>query len=723
MNVSGPFVRRPVMTTILMGAILIFGGMAYNLLPVADLPNVDFPTISVNASLPGANPDTMASSVATPLEKEFSTIAGIDNMNSTSGLGSTSITLQFALDRDIDAAAQDVQAAIARASRQLPQDMPYAPTYQKVNPADQPILYVAFTSPTLPVWTLDEYAETTVAQRISTVSGVAAVQVYGAQKYAVRIQLDPRELASRGIGVDQVAQAVRANNVNLPTGVLYGPERNMTIFAEGQLTEAAAYRPIVVAYRNGRPVRLEELGRVTDNVENDKVAAWFVDQRAVVLAIQRQPGTNTVEVARRVRELLPVLSRQLPASVSMHILFDRSVPIHESVSDVKLTLLITLVLVVLVIFLFLRNLSATVIPSLAMPMSIVGTFAVMHLLGYSLDNLSLMALTLSVGFVVDDAIVMLENIFRHMEMGKSARQAALDGSAEIGFTIISMTLSLAAVFIPVLFMGGIVGRLFQEFAVVIGVSVLISGFISLSLTPMLGSRFLQPHGREQHKALYNFFERGFAAALRAYERGLSWSLAHRRVTIAYTVLITAATVVAFARIPKGFIPSQDVGQLFGQTEAIEGMSFRAMVERQRALAEIVRQDPNVESFMSNAGGRGGGSTNQGILFIRLRPLAERELTADQVVEALRPKLARVPGVRVYMQNPPAIQIGGRFSRGLYQLTLMSSDTGELYRYAPQLEAKLRALPLLTDVSTDLYLKNPQLNVEIDRDRAAALGIS
>jgi HAE1 family hydrophobic/amphiphilic exporter-1 len=722
-NVSAPFVRRPVMTTILMGAILIFGGMAYNLLPVADLPNVDFPTISVNASLPGANPDTMASSVATPLEKEFSTIAGIDNMNSTSGLGSTSITLQFALDRDIDAAAQDVQAAIARASRQLPQDMPYAPTYQKVNPADQPILYVAFTSPTLPVWTLDEYAETTVAQRISTVSGVAAVQVYGAQKFAVRIQLDPRELASRGIGVDQVAQAVRSNNVNLPTGVLYGPERNLTIFAEGQLTEAAAYRPIVVAYRNGRPVRLEELGRVIDNVENDKVAAWFVDQRAVVLAIQRQPGTNTVEVARRVRELLPVLSRQLPASVSMHIIFDRSVPIHESVSDVKLTLLITLVLVVLVIFLFLRNLSATLIPSLAMPMSIVGTFAVMHLFGYSLDNLSLMALTLSVGFVVDDAIVMLENIFRHMEMGKSARQAALDGSAEIGFTIISMTLSLAAVFIPVLFMGGIVGRLFQEFAVVIGVSVLISGFISLSLTPMLGSRFLRPHGQERHKALYNFFERGFAAALGAYEKGLAWSLAHRRVTIAYTVLITAATVVAFARIPKGFIPSQDVGQLFGQTEAIEGMSFKAMVERQRALAEIVRQDPNVESFMSNAGGRGGGSTNQGILFIRLKPRAERELTADEVVEALRPKLARVPGVRVYMQNPPAIQIGGRFSRGLYQLTLMSSDTGELYRFAPQLEAKLRALPLLTDVSTDLYLKNPQLNVEIDRDRSAALGIT
>jgi HAE1 family hydrophobic/amphiphilic exporter-1 len=711
------------MTTIVMGAILIFGGMAYSLLPVADLPTVDFPTISVNAALPGANPDTMASSVATPLEKEFSTIAGIDNMNSSSGLGSTSITLQFALDRDIDAAAQDVQAAIARASRQLPQDMPYAPTYQKVNPAEQPILYIAFTSPTLPVWSLDEYAETTVAQRISTVNGVAAVQVYGAQKYAVRVQLDPRRLAAADLGVDEVVNAVRANNVNLPTGVLYGPERNLTIFAEGQLTNAAAYRPIVVAYRDGKPVRLEALGRVIDNVENNKLAAWFVDERAIVLAVQRQPGTNTVEVANRVKALLPNLQRQLPASVSMKMLFDRSESIHESVTDVKITLLITLGLVVLVIFLFLRNLSATLIPSLAMPMSIVGTFAAMHVLGYSLDNLSLMALTLSVGFVVDDAIVMLENIVRHMEMGKKPLEAALDGAQEIGFTIISMTLSLAAVFIPVLFMGGIVGRLFQEFAVVIGVAVLISGFISLSLTPMLSSRFLRPHGHEQHKALYNFFERFFSGMLRGYEKGLVWSLDHRRLTMAYTLVITAITVVAFAKIPKGFIPSQDVGQLMAQTEAIEGMSFEAMATRQQVLAKIVADDPNVEGFMSNAGGRGGGGTNQGMMFIRLKPRGQRELTADQVVEALRPKLAGVPGVRVYLMNPPALQIGGRFTRGLYQLTLISSDIPELYRVAPQLEAKLRALPLLTDVSTDLYLKNPQVNVSIDRDKAASLGIT
>ncbi|MBI4914837.1 MAG: efflux RND transporter permease subunit [Acidobacteria bacterium] len=723
MNFSALFIRRPVMTTIVMVAILVFGGMAYRLLPVSDLPNVDFPTILVSAALPGANPDTMATSVATPLEKEFSTITGIDSMSSTSGLGSTSITLQFSLDRDIDAAAQDVQAAIARASRQLPQDMPYPPTYNKSNPADQPILFIALTSPTLPLYTLDEYAQTTIAQRISTVSGVAQVQVYGAQKYAVRIQLDPRQLATRGIALDDVTRAVRANNVNLPTGTLYGPEKNFTLMADGQLTEAAAYRPIIVAYRDGKPVRLEELGTVIDNVENNKVAAWFIDQRAVVLAIQRQPGTNTVEVARNVRELLPKFEKQLPASVSMGILFDRSQPIHESVNDVKFTLLVTLCLVVLVIFMFLRNLSATTIPSLAMPMSIVGTFVVMYMLDYSLDNLSLMALTLSVGFVVDDAIVMLENIFRHMEMGKKPLEAALDGSREIGFTIVSMTLSLAAVFIPVLFMGGIVGRLFREFAVVIGLSVLISGFISLSLTPMLSSRFLAPPREVEHHALFNFFERFFAGMLRVYETGLRWSLAHRRLTMLYTLVITALTVVVFMKIPKGFVPAQDIGQLFGQTEAVEGISFDAMVRHQQAIAAIVRQDPNVEAFMSSAGGRGMGASNTGNVFIRLKPRSQRQMTADEVVEALRPRFAQVPGIRVYLQSPPALQIGGRMTRSLYQLTLTGPDTDELYRVAPVLEAKLRGLPVLTDVSTDLLLKNPQINVGIERDKAASFGVT
>ncbi|MFH1177810.1 MAG: efflux RND transporter permease subunit, partial [Acidobacteriota bacterium] len=662
MSFSELFIRRPVMTTIVMAGILLFGAMAYRLLPVSDLPNVDFPTISVSASLPGASPETMASSVATPLEKEFSTIAGVDSMSSSNSLGGTQITLQFALDRDIDAAAQDVQAAIARANRQLPQDMPYPPTYQKVNPADQPVLYIAFTSPTLPLYTLDEYAQTTVAQRISTVSGVAQVQVYGAQKYAVRIQVDPRELSSRGIGIDDVVRAVRTSNSNLPTGVLYGPEKSFTVETNGQLTTAAAYRPIIVAYRDGKPVRLEELGRITDSVENNKVAAWFLADRSVILAIQRQPGTNTVEVVRRVRELLPTFEKVLPSSVSMHIMFDRAAPIHESVNDVKVTLLITLVLVVLVIFLFLRNLSATVIPSLAMPMSIVGTFVVMYLLDYSVDNLSLMALTLSVGFVVDDAIVMLENIVRHMEQGEKPFAAAIAGAREIGFTILSMTLSLAAVFIPVLFMGGIVGRLFKEFAVTIGVAVLISGFISLSLTPMLSSRFLRPPRAEQHHALYNFFERFFARMLEAYKTGLRWSLGHRRTVMAFTLVVTVATVVLFAKVPKGFIPSQDMGQLMGQTEAAEGISFEAMVRHQNAVAEIIKNDPNIETYNTVAGGRGMGASNTGFLFIRLKPRDQRTLTADQVVESLRPKLSRVPGIRVFLQSPPALQIGGRMSR-------------------------------------------------------------
>jgi HAE1 family hydrophobic/amphiphilic exporter-1 len=724
MSISELFIRRPVMTTLVMVGILLFGSMAYRLLPVSDLPNVDFPTIAVSASLPGANPDTMASSVATPLEREFSTIAGIDSMSSTSSLGNSSITLQFNLERNLDAAAQDVQAAIARANRQLPQDMPSPPTYQKVNPADQPILYIALTSPTLPLYELDEYGETMMAQRISTVLGVAQVQVYGSQKYAVRIQLDPTALATRSIGIDEVSSAVQNANVNLPSGILYGPETAYTLEAKGQLTNAAAYRPLVVAYRDGRPVRLDELGSVWDSVENDKTAAWFVNQRAVVLAIQRQPGTNTVEVANRVRELIPTFERQLPASVSLEVLFDRSVSIHESVNDVKLTLLVTLILVVLVIFMFLRNLSATAIPSLAMPMSIVGTFTVMYMLDYSLDNLSLMALTLSVGFIVDDAIVMLENIVRHMEMGKPAFQAALDGAREIGFTIVSMTLSLAAVFIPILFMGGIVGRLFREFSVTIGAAVLVSGFVALSLTPMLSSRFIRPPKDVTHHALYNFFERFFERLLAAYEVGLRWSLDHRRTMVALTAAITVATGVLFVIVPKGFIPSQDIGQIFGQVEAIEGISYEAMVAHQKEVAAVLAADPNIEAFMSSAGGRGGfGASNTGFFFARLVPTSERKLTSDQVVEELRPKLAQIPGVRVYAQTPPSIRIGGRLTRAQYQLTLTGPDTEELYEAAPVLEAKLRDNPMLVDVSSDLQLKNPQIDIDINRDKAASLGVT
>jgi len=722
-NICEPFVRRPVMTTLLMGGIVLFGAMAYKLLPVSDLPNVDFPTIQVQASLPGASPETMASSVATPLERQFSTISGLDSMTSTSSLGNTLITLQFSLERDLDAAAQDVQAAIASALRQLPPDMPFPPSYRKVNPADQPIMYLALTSPTLPLYLLDDYGETIIAQRISMVSGVAQVLVYGAQKYAVRVQLDPKALASKGIGIDEVAKAVSKANVNLPTGTLYGPQRAFTVQATGQLFEASAYRPIIVAYRAGKPVRLEELGRVLDSVENDKIAAWFVNQRAIILAIQRQPGTNTVRVAKAIRELLPIFEAQLPASVSMHVLYDRSESIEESVRDVQFTLVLALGLVVMVIFLFLRNLSATIIPSLAMPLSITGTFAVMYLAGFSMDNLSLMALTLSLGFVVDDAIVMLENIVRHMEMGKRPLEAALDGSREIGFTIVSMTLSLAAVFIPVLFMGGIVGRLFHEFAVTIAVAVLISGFVSLSLSPMLCSRFLRHEGSSRSR-IYRATEKAFDFVLQVYGAGLRWILLHKALAMVFTGLVMVLTIYLFVAIPKGFIPSEDTGQLVAITEAPEGISFYSLVEHQKRVAAVVAEDPNIEAFMSSAGARGGiiGS-NQGTLFMKLKPRAERQMSADEVVHSLRQKLMGLPGMKVYLQNPPLIRIGGRFAKSQYQFTIQSPDTNELYRWAPIFEERMKALETIVDVSSDLQLKNPEVRVLIDRDKAAALGVS
>ena len=529
MNISELFIRRPVATTLVMLGILFFGIVGYRLLPVSDLPNVDFPTIQVTAALPGASPETMASAVATPLEKQFTTIAGLDNMSSSSILGVTQITLQFSLSRSLDAAAQDVQAAIGAAARQLPPGMPTPPTYQKVNPADQPVLYIALTTPTLPLSVLNEYAETMMAQRISTVSGVAQVQIFGAQKYAVRVQLDPRALAYRGIGIDEASAAVASANVNIPTGTLWGANTAYTVQATGQLTEAAQYGPLILAYRNGSPVRVRDVGRAMDGVENDKTASWYVDKngptRSIVLAIQKQPGENTVEVVSNIRKLLPQFASSLPGSARLNILFDRSQSIRESVADVKFTLWLTLALVVLVIFLFLRNLSATIIPSLSLPLSIAGTFAAMYALGYSMDNLSLMALTLSVGFVVDDAIVVLENIVRHLEMGEKPFEAALNGTKEIGFTILSMTISLAAVFIPLLFMGGIIGRLFREFAVTIAVAILVSGFVSLTLTPMLCARYLRAHSKEErHGRLYQASERAFDASLAFYERGLKWAL-------------------------------------------------------------------------------------------------------------------------------------------------------------------------------------------------------
>jgi HAE1 family hydrophobic/amphiphilic exporter-1 len=724
-NVPELCIRRPVMTTLVMIGVAVFGAMAYRMLPVSDLPNVDFPTIQVTAALPGASPETMASSVATPLEKQFSTIAGVDSMTSSSLQGSTQITLQFALDRNIDAAAQDVQAAIARSARLLPPQMPTPPSYQKVNPADQPILYIAVTSPTLPLSTIDEYAETLMSQRISMVSGVAQVIVNGAQKYAVRIQLDPRSLASRGIGIDEVADSIDNLNVNLPTGAMQGPERALTVESNGQLVDAQAYRPAIVAWRQGSPVRLQDLGRVLDSVENDKTAAWYVGQRGIVLAIQRQPGTNTVAVVDAVKRLFATLKEELPASIRTDVLYDRSESIRGSVDDVQFTLVLTLALVVMVIFLFLRNLRATAIPSLAMPLSIVGAFAVMVPLGFSVDNFSLMALTLSVGFVVDDAIVMLENVVRHMELGKPPLQAALDGSREIGFTILSMTLSLVAVFIPVLFMGGLVGRLLNEFSVTIAVAILVSGFVSLTLTPMMCSRFLRPPSSERHGKLYAATERVFDVTLGLYDRSLTWTLRHRGLTVAFSVAILALSAWLFASIPKGFLPSEDVSRISVSTEAAEGVSFPAMVEYQQAAAKIVAADPNVEAYMSSIGARGGQATgvNNGSMFIKLKPKDERKASVDEMIQRLRPKLAQVTGLRVYMQNPPPIRIGGQVSKSQYQYTLQAPDTAALYQAAPVLAEKMSKLPGFQDVTTDLQLKNPQVKVQIDREKAASLGVT
>lgn len=725
MNISELFIRRPIMTTLVMLSILVFGLAAYRLLPVSDLPNVDFPTIQVSASLPGASPETMASAVATPLERQFSTIAGLDSMTSTNGLGNTQITLQFNLSRNVDAAGQDVQAMIAKAAKQLPQNMPSPPTYNKVNPADQPVIYLSLSSPTLPLSTVYEYADTFIAQRISMISGVAQVQVFGAQKFAVRAQLDPKALATRQIGIDEVGKALERGNVNLPTGTLEGRQQAFTIEATGQLYNAAAYRPLIVAYRNGKPVRLEELGRVIDSVENNKVANWYNNTRAVVLAIQRQPGTNTVEVVDSIKNLLPTFRVRIPPSVNLDVLYDRSVSIRESVNDVKFTLLLTICLVVMMIFLFLRNVSATIIPSLALPFSIIGTFAAMYLMKFSIDNISLMALTLSVGFVVDDAIVMLENIVRHIEKGEGVLEAALKGSREIGFTILSMTISLVAVFIPVLFMGGILGRILHEFAVTISMAILISGFVSLTLTPMLASRFIRPPSAlERHGRLYLFMERFFEGMLRTYERTLKLVLAYRRTTLAVTLILTIATGFLFLKIPMGFLPSEDTGQIFAFTEAAQGISFQDMVEHQKKLAEIVAQDPNIGSFMSAVGASGFSvANNTGRMFMRLKPRKERTLSADEIIQELRPKVSKVPGIQMFMQNLPTIRIGGQLTKSQYQFTLQSPEPDELYRKAAELESKLRALPQLQDVTSDMQIKNPQVNIEINRDKAAALGLT
>ena len=718
MNLSRIFIERPVMTALVSFAFLLFGIVAFRALPVAALPSVDYPTIQVSAALPGANPETMAATVATPLEREFSTIAGIETMSSTNGQGSTSITVTFALDRDIDAAAQDIQAAISKAGGRLPNNMPRPPSYQKVNPAERPILYLALDAPTMPLYEINEYADRLLAQRISTVSGVANVQVFGAQKFAVRVQLDPDELASRNIGIDEVQRAIQSSNTNLPTGRLDGAKQAFTIQSSGGLANASAYRPIIVAYRNGSPVRLEQLGKVVDSVENTKAIGWFNQEHAAILAVNRQPGSNTVEVVDRIRQLLPALQREIPPAVHLNVAFDASQSIRGSIHDVEFTLVLTIALVVMVIFLFLRNLRATLIPGLAVPFSIIGTFAVMYLLGYSLNNLSLMALTLSVGFVVDDAIVMLENIIRHMEMGKSRMEAAFAASREIGFTIISMTVSLVAVFIPVLFMGGIVGRLLHEFSVTIVVAILISGFVSLSLTPMLGSRFLKADHNARHGRFYNALETGLNGMTDGYRGTLNFALKHRFATLMVAVLMLAGTAWLFVTMPTGFIPSQDSGFMFAIVRGPQDTSFENMAKHHRAVMEVIQKHPDVAS----AGGMVPGG-NTGFVFVRMKPRDERERSVDQVIDDLRPKVGAIPGVMVFMQNPPPITVSGQQGSSAYSLTLQSVNLTEIYEWAPKLMAQMRQLPGFVDVNSDMEISSPQVMVDIDRDKALALGVS
>ena len=730
MNVSEIFIRRPVATLLMMAGIAMFGILAYMALPVSDLPAVDFPTLSVSASLPGADPQTMSSSVATPLERQFTTIAGVDSMTSTSSLGSTSITIQFDLDRKIDGAAVDVQTAISAAMPLLPPGMPSPPSFRKSNPADSPIMFMVLSSLTAPIWDVNEYADRTLGQRISMINGVAQVQVMGAQKYAVRVQVDLDKLAALKIGVNEVSAAISNWNVNTPTGTMWGDKQAFSVVANGQLPRAKDYQDLVVTWRNGTPVRLADVATVRDGSEDERTIAWTYGPesggRAINLMVQRQPGSNVIEVNDAIKKVLPSLKAQMPPNMTLDMRSDRSKNIRESFEDVKFTLMLTLVLVILVIAFFLRRASATLIPSLALPFSLVGTFAVMWAMDYSLDNLSMMAIILCVGFVVDDAIVMLENIVRHMEQGLSPLEASLKGSKEISFTILSMTISLAAVFIPILFMGGILGRLFREFAVTICAAVLISGFVSITLTPMLCSRLLKHEdpGRRVNplSRLIEWLLRGIT---RWYEFSLTWVLHHRPVMLGVFFAVLGATAYLYELVPKGFIPETDSDQIQGSTEMQVGTSFEAMKVLQQKIIAIVRQDPDVEGFMTSVGGSfgGGGGGNTGRFYIQLRPRRERTSTAQQIVARLRPKVASVPGVRTSLSLPAAIRVGGRGSRSSYELTLQSADTAALYREASAFEKEVAKLPSILDVNSDTQMRTPRVRIEVDRDKAAVYGLN
>ncbi len=725
MTLSETCIRRPVLTTLITASIIVLGIFAYRLLSVAALPAVDFPTINITATLPGASAETMAASVAAPIERQLSTIAGISSLTSSSSLGITSITIQFDLNRNIDGAALDVQTALSVAQRRLPIEMTTPPSFRKVNPGDFPVLYISLNSPTLPLSVVNEYGEITLAQQISQLPGIAQVLIYGAQKFAVRVQVDPVAAAARNISLDDIRTVVAKTNSNTPVGTLNGPKQSVTLTASGAMTKAEEYRKVVVAYRNGAPVHLDQVARVIDSVENDKVASWFNDNRAVVLAIQRQPDANTVAVVDMVRERLPQYRAMVPPSIRMEVLNDRSISIRDFVYDVQETLAIAICLVIMVIFLFLRTVSATLIPALAVPVSLIGTCAAMYVFGFSINNMTLLALTLSVGFVVDDAIVMLENIVRHIEGGMRPFEAALKGAREIGFTIVSITFSLIAVFIPVLLMGGMVGRVFREFAVTIAVAIIVSGFVSLTLTPMLCARVLRTHHQgEKQNIVLRMFEAMFRGWLRGYEWSLDKVIARKSLVLLVTFATLGATIWLYIIIPKGFFPTEDTGFISASTEGSSDVSFAQMAVLQKQVADIVRADQAVDYVNSTIGAGGPNPTlNSGRMFIALKPKKERKESSTDVIQRLRRTASVVPGMAVYFQNVQNINITGRISKSEYQYTLQSSDTPTLYEVAPQLRDKISQIEGLRDVTTDLYIKNPQMTVEIDREKAAVYGIT
>ncbi len=719
------FIQRPVATTILMLALVLFGAAAYFKLPVAELPNVDFPSISVSASLPGADPETMAATVATPLERAFTQIPGLDVMTSSSGTGSTQISLTFALDRDVDSATLDVQNAIAQTVRQLPAALPNPPTLRKVNPADAPIMFMALSATSVPMTTLNDFAETRIADSLSRIEGVAQVSVFGSKRYAARLYVNPQALSARGLSFIQLRNAIATGNSYQPGGTLYGAQRSYTLEADGQLRNAQGYNDLVIAETDGAPVRFRDVGKAIDSIQNDKQSASYNGRPAIIIAVTRQPGSNTVQIANGVRAVLSELAAAGPGDTKIDITYDRSEFIAESIHEVQFTLMLSIFLVVAVIFIFLRDPRATVISALALPATLLGTFGAMQLLGFSLDNLSLMALTLSVGFVVDDAIVVLENIARYKEQGMSARAAASKGSREIGFTVVSMTISLVAVFIPILFMGGLIGRLFFEFAVTVSVAILLSAVVSLTLTPMLCARWLKD-GQEEHGRVYLWLERRFDALLGGYERSLRWALGHNTLMLLASVAILIGTVFMFRVVPTGFIPAQDTGVIFANTRALDGITFEELQALQYKAAAAVRNNPNVASVFSAAGSGGGGVANPtgGRLTIRLKPMSEREDSADKIIEQLRKATsAAVPQLQAFFSNPPAIRIGGGPSNSNYQYVLQGDDLDVLAAASERMLTAMREIPGLRDANSDLQLANPQIDLDINRDRAAALGVT